>query len=162
MRNFISALAVTAVLVGILASPASAASQGRTVVATIQGGGTSVMDPSDAAGAGPSTFGMGITLYSDGTASGHFDCVDQRRADMPGNIWGEVTGWSGDLNGTITLTVVGKTITIPGGHPVDVVFTVGIQQFGGAGVGHWTLVAYGITFCIETLTSGQIVRRLAA
>jgi hypothetical protein len=38
-------------------------------------------------------------------------------------------------------------------------FTVKIQQFGGAGVGHWTLEIDGVVYCIETLDSGQIVLR---
>lgn len=128
-----------------------------TAVATVSGGGLAIMDPSDAAGAGPSAFGVGATLYSDGTATGHFDCVDLETADHPGNIWGNVTGWFLDANGFINLNIVGKVINFPGGHPSDVAFTVTVQKFGGAGVGHWTLEGYGIVFCIETLTSGQII-----
>jgi hypothetical protein len=32
-----------------------------------------------------------------------------------------------------------------------------IQQFGGAGVGHWTLESGGFIFCNETMASGQLV-----
>ncbi len=45
--------------------------------------------------------------------------------------------------------------------PQAVAFTVKIQQFGGARVGHWTLEAGGLLFCVELLTSGQIVIRYA-
>ncbi len=139
------------------AATATPASSTVTTVATISGGGLAVMDPSDAAGAGPSAFGVGATLYSDGTATGHFDCVDLETADHPGNVWGTVTGWFTDAHGLINLNIVGKIINFPDGHPSDIAFTVTIQKFGGAGVGHWTLEGYGIVFCIETLTSGQII-----
>jgi hypothetical protein len=131
-----------------------------TVVATINGGGTAEMQAPLAAG--DSKFGTGVTLLSDGTASGSFDCVDQH-GDLPGfagNIFGKVTSWS--MEGTVVvLNVTGKFINFPGGHPVDVSFTVKIQQFGGAGVGHWTLESGGVISCYEILTSGQIVIRYA-
>ena len=68
-------------------------------------------------------------------------------------------GLKGDLDGEITLNVVGKFVPLPGGHPMPAEFTVKIQRFGGAGVGHWTLEVDGVVFCIETLDSGQIVLR---
>jgi hypothetical protein len=177
MRRLISALAVAGLLVGLLAGPASAASQGRTVYAHINGGGNAIMtDLPD--GLNRTHWGTGVTLYSDGTASGQFDCVDQHGdvPGYPGNIWGEATSWYIDGDGFIAIVVVGKLVNIPGhgvgdipppgGHPVDVTFTVRIQQFGGAGVGHWTLeveVAPGvvIVFCHELLTSGQIAIKYA-
>src|SRR5207244_7084638 len=55
-------------------SPAVAAKP-VTVVATINGGGTSVMTDLPA-GMGASSFGFHATLFSDGSATGHFDCVD--------------------------------------------------------------------------------------
>ena len=128
-----------------------------SVRATINGGGTAAMQPPLAAGT--THWGAGIKLYSDGTASGSFDCVDQHgdTPGFPGNIWGHVTSWSGDLHGIITLNVVGKVVGFPGGHPQDVSFTVTIQRFGGAGVGQWTLSLGTATACFETLLSGQIV-----
>jgi hypothetical protein len=152
-------LFVVAVLTAVLfAYPATA--NAASVVATINGGGTAIMDPTSFA-QGTTAFGIHATLYSDGTAKGHVDCVDQfGSSTFPGNIFGEVTGWEGSLEtGPITLNVVGKFVGFPGGHPEDVEFTVTIQQFGGAGVGHWTLSVGGFTFCIETLLSGQIVMR---
>jgi hypothetical protein len=136
-----------------------------TVVARINGGGTAEMQllsPDGQGGSGRSMFGTGVTLFSDGSATGNFDCVDQHGdATGGGNIFGKVTSWSkeGDV---YVLQVTGKFINFPGGplprsHPVDVSFTVKIQQFGGAGVGHWSLESGGFIFCWELLTSGQIV-----
>jgi hypothetical protein len=155
MRRLIGTFAVVAVLVGVLAGPASAASHGRTVVARINGGGTAEMQQPGAA-TGITHWGAGVTLYDGGIASGRFDCVDQQGGNFPGNIFGEVTSWSGNLDGgPITLNVVGKFVG-RGGHPSAVEFTVRIQQFGGAGVGRWTLEIGGFLFCVEVLTSGQI------
>jgi hypothetical protein len=137
-------------------APHSAAAKTAAVFARINGGGTAEMQPPLAAGT--THWGAGVTLYSDYTASGSFDCVDQH-GDAPGfagNIWGEVTSWR--MEGTVVvLNVVGKTVSFPGGHPQDVKFTVKIQQFGGAGVGRWTLEIDGFIYCYELLTSGQIV-----
>jgi hypothetical protein len=128
-----------------------------TVVATINGGGTAEMQPPGLA-AGRTSFGVGVKLLSDGSATGHFDCVDQHGGNFPGNVFGHVTSWS--TEGTvIVLNVTGKLVPFPGGHPQDISFTVKIQQFGGAGVGRWTLEVGGVIFCVELLTSGQIVYR---
>jgi hypothetical protein len=137
----------------------SVAAKPATVVATINGGGTAEMQPPGLA-AGKTSFGMGVKLLSDGSATGHFDCVDQGggRSNFPGNIFGEVTSWSME-GSVIVLNVIGKLVPFPGGHPVDVSFTVKIQQFGGAGVGRWTLEVGGVIFCVELVTSGQIVYR---
>ena len=136
------------------------------VVATIIGGGTAEMQPPGFAG--NTVFGLGVKLLSDGSATGHIHCVDQEGSTFPGNIFGEVTTWSTEDGGaTIVLNVIGKFVPIagsagvPGGHPQDTSFTVKVQQFGGAGVGHWTLEVPGFgTICYELLTSGQIVLRL--
>jgi hypothetical protein len=130
-----------------------------TVVATINGGGTAEMQL-PGLGAGSTAFGMEVKLLADGSATGHVDCVDQHGDNFPGNIWGEVTSWRMEGQ-VVVLNVTGKLVPIPGGHPVDVSFTVKIQRFGGAGVGHWTLEAFGTLFCVELLTSGQIVYRPA-
>jgi hypothetical protein len=158
MRSF--GLFVVAVLTAVLfAYPATA--NAASVVATINGGGTAIMDPdrSDFGLAGTTSFGIHATLYSDGTAQGHINCVDQFGSTFPGNIFGEVTSWEGNLDGTITLNVVGKLVAFPGGHPQDVSFAVTILHFGGAGVGQWTLSLGADTACFETLLSGQIVMR---
>lgn len=165
MRRLIGTFSLVVVLVGVLAGPASAGSHGRTVVARINGGGTAEMQAGGLA-QGITHWGAGVTLYSDGTASGHIDCVDQRGGNFPGNVFGEVISWSGNLDGgPITLNVVGKFVGA-GGHPADTSFRVTIQAFGGAGVGRWTLeveVAPGffVLFCVELVTSGQVVLRAA-
>ena len=155
MRRF--GLSVVAVLTAVLfAYPATA--NAASVEATINGGGTAIMDPTSFA-QGTTAFGIHATLYSDGTARGNINCVDQHGSTLPGNIFGEVTSWEGSLDGTITLNVVGKLVEFPGGHPQDVSFSVTILQFGGAGVGQCTLSVPGFTVCFETLLSGQIVMR---
>jgi len=135
----------------------TAVARGATVVATIHGGGTAEMQPPGLA-AGRTAFGMEVTLLADGSATGHVDCVDQHGDNLPGNIFGEVSSWRMEGQ-VVVLNVTGKLIRFPGGHPVPVSFTLKIQQFGGAGVGHWTLEVGGRLFCIELLTSGQIVYR---
>ena len=160
MKRLLSSIAVAAVLVGTMVGPASAARP--NVVATIIGGGTSTMaEVFGIPNPGSSVFGFNAKLMSDGSAVGHIMCLDQHgdAPGFPGNIFGEVVSWSGDLDGEITLNVVGKFLPLPGGHPTPAAFTVKIQQFGGAGVGHWTLESDGVVFCIETLDSGQIVLR---
>ena len=158
MRSF--GLFVVAVLTAVLfAYPVTA--NAATVVATINGGGTAIMDPSKSALSleGTSSFGMHATLYSDGTAKGHLNCIDQQNhSNSPGNIFGEVTSWSGSPDSP-TLNVVGKFVSLPGGHPEDVEFSVTILHFGGAGVGQWTLHFGTFVVCFETLMSGQIVMR---
>ena len=140
----------------------SVAGLAATVVATINGGGTAEMEVPGFLGS--TAFGMEVKLLADGSATGHFDCLDQQRSTHPGNIFGEVTSWSNvgtEAEPIIVLHVTGKLVRIPGGHPVDVSFTVTIQKFGGAGVGHWTLEFGGRILCFEILTSGQIVYRRA-
>jgi hypothetical protein len=106
-----------------------------------------------------SSFGIHATLYSDGTATGHVDCVDQMGDFSVGNIFGEVTRWSMGPYG-LSLFVTGDLVSIPGGHPVDLQFVVTIQAFGGAGVGHWTLGRDPAhSFCVELLLSGHLVAR---
>jgi len=163
IRLFRVPAALLAALGLLIASVAPASAARPTVVATIHGGGTSTMaEVFGIANPGTSVFGFNIKLMSDGSATGHIVCLDQHGSapGFPGNIFGPVVSWSGDLDGDITLNVVGgKFLPIPGGHPVETAFTVKIQQFGGAGVGHWTLEVDGVVFCIETLDSGQIVLR---
>jgi len=86
----------------LFAYPATA--NAASVVATINGGGTAIMDPnrSDFGLAGTTSFGIHATLYSDGTARGHINCVDQVGSTSPGNIFGEITSWEGNLDGSIT------------------------------------------------------------
>src|SRR5437667_10070136 len=92
-------LFVAAVLTAVLvAYPATA--NAASVVAIINGGGTAVMDPSrsDFGLAGTTSFGIHATLYDDGTAKGHINCIDQMGSTFPGNNFGEVTSWSGSVD----------------------------------------------------------------
>lgn len=159
MRSF--GLFVVAVLTAVLfAYPATA--NAASVVATINGGGTAIMDPTSVL-QGTTAFHIRAELFDDAahTARGNVGCLDQFGGTFPGNIFGEVTSWEGSLDGSpVTLHVTGKLVTIPGGLANrNQQFTVTIEQFGGAGVGHWTLSIGGFTYCIETLLTGQIVMR---
>jgi len=162
IKKLLSLVPAISLAVAMLAShPLAAAANTATVVGTINGGGTAFMTGGLAAGMkGISSFGFHATLYSDGTASGHVDCVDQMGDSLPGNIFGAVTNWSRNADGTINLQVTGKFVGIPGGHPGPVTFALTITRPGGPGVGGWTLSVGATTFCIELLVSGQIVERL--
>jgi hypothetical protein len=163
MRKLVNLLPAISLAVAMLAShPAAAAASAPTVVATINGGGTASMCCTTAAGLkSVSAFGIHATLFSDGSAQGHFDCVDLMGDTMPGNVFGPITSWSLNSDGSINLFITDGSLvgthggaTFHGGrHP-----HVTIQSFGGAGVGHWTLTnAAGVVVCDETLISGQIV-----
>jgi len=142
----------------------SVVANAATVVGMISGGGTSIMTD----GKGFTTFSIDATLFSDGTARGHIDCVDRvgSAPGYPGNIFGAVTSWSRNIDGTISLHVTdGKLVVFPDGLvvPGGLPFTVTIQTYGGTGVGHWTLdigpAPTSSPICIELLSSGQIVAR---
>ena len=83
MRSF--GLFVVAVLTAVLfAYPATA--NAAPVEATINGGGTAIMDPTGSVLglAGTTAFEIHATLYSDGTARGHVNCVDQAGSTFRG------------------------------------------------------------------------------
>jgi hypothetical protein len=156
-----------ALLAAALSVASTAVAAKPTVVATINGGGTSVMTDLPA-GMGVTSFSFHATLYSDRSAKGHVDCVDHMGdvPGYPGNIFGEITGWSPNADGTVNLEITdGKLVNIPGGLvvPGGLPFTVTIQSPGGPGVGHWTLDVPGVVspfnggpICQELLVSGQI------
>jgi hypothetical protein len=164
--TFIAALSLAFAMLAIQPGAANAA----TVVGRINGGGISVMTDLPP-GMGATSFGFEATLFSDGTAQGHFTCVDQMGdvPGYPGNIFGAITSWSRNADGTVSLHVTdaklvmfGSGLVISGGLP----FTVTIQTFGGRGVGHWTLAVPGVPspfnggpICQELMVSGQIVVR---
>jgi hypothetical protein len=165
--NFIPAISLT---VAMLASHPVAASAAVTAVGTINGGGTAIMTDVAAAGfGGVSSFAVHATLFSDGSASGHFDCVDHMNnpPGYAGNIFGDITSWSKDAQGLHLYVTNGSLV----GHGSPkargvLAFSVTIQSLGGAGVGHWTLDFPGAPspfnggpICQELLTSGQIVAR---
>ena len=140
-------------------TPQAQAGKPAAIVATISGGGTANMDD----GQGRSAWGLGVQLLSDGSARGHFECVDQMGDAFPGNFIGQVTSWSLNGNGEWTVSGVGRVVSFPpyffiaDGLP----FTVTIQAFGGPGVGHWTFDVpdLGGRVCTETVITGQITVR---
>jgi len=165
MQKLVKLIAAISLAVAMLASQPVAANA-ATVVGRINGGGMAMMED----GMGVSTFGFEATLFSDGSARGHFDCVDQMgdTPGYPGNIFGEITSWSRNpTTGAVSLYVTdGKLVSFPNGLvvPGGLPFTVTIQTFGGAGIGHWTLDVPGIhgplgPICVELLISGQIAAR---
>jgi len=161
MQKLVRLIAAISLAVAVLVSQPVVANA-ASVIGTINGGGTATMTD----GMGVSSFAVHATLFSDGTARGRFVCVDQVGAapGYPGNIFGDITGWSGNpATGPLTLQITGgKFLSIPGGLVArGLSFTVTIQQFGGAGVGRWTLDIPGPSgpICQELLLSGQIVFR---
>lgn len=167
MQKLVKLIGAISLAIAMLASQSMVANA-ATVVGRISGGGTSTMTDLPA-GMGVTSFAIHATLFADHTAQGRVDCVDHVGdvPGYPGNIFGEITGWSGNLtNGPLTLQITGgKLVSIPGGLvvPGGLSFTVTIQQFGGAGIGHWTLDVPGLRspfnggpICQELLDSGQI------
>ncbi len=143
-----------------------------TVVATIKGHGTA--DMVDPIAAGKTVFSFsGVKLLSDGSAKGDVICEDTfsgatplgLELGYPGIVSAKMTSWSAE-GAVIVLNMVGTVVPYlaPDGHrgtPQDVVLTVKIYKFGGAGVSYWTMedTASGFIFCYELLASGQIVYR---
>ena len=164
MRRLVNLIASISLALAMLASQ-SVVANAATVVGRISGGGTAIMTD----GKGLTTFAIDATLFSDGTARGHIDCVDRvgSAPGYPGNIFGAVTSWSRNADdGTISLHVSdGKLVVFPNGLvvPGGLPFTVTIQTYGGAGVGHWTLnvgpIRTSNPICTELLTSGRIEAR---
>jgi hypothetical protein len=175
MKKLSYLVPVISFAMAMLVSHPVAASAAVAVVGTVSGGGTAVMTDVAAAGfGGTSSFGFQATLFSGGSAIGHFDCVDHMNnpPGYPGNIFGDITSWSMDTAGLHLYVTNGKLV----GHGLPVVrsglaFTVTIQSFGSAGVGQWTLDSTpsglpgfvspfnGGPICQELLISGQIVAR---
>ncbi len=150
----------------VSSQPADAKS--RTLVATIHGAGGAVMDAGAPILRGGTTYSIDARLYSDGTASGFFDCVDVAGSTFPGDFRGPITSWK-KVGGKITLSGTGKLFDLHGDPFPDTgmtsfEYTVTIQKFGGAGKGHWTLAVpffaaagFGDPICSELLTSGRLV-----
>src|SRR5256885_11018375 len=88
MKKLLSLVPAISLAVALLAShPVAAAANARTVVGTINGGGTAFMTGGLAAGMkGTSAFGGHATLDSHGTASGHVHFVDPNGDSFAGKI----------------------------------------------------------------------------
>jgi hypothetical protein len=160
MKKLVTVI-LTILLTSTMFASRPVAVSASSVLETVNGGGTALMGPPGSA-KGVSSFGFHATLYADGSAVGHFDCVDQM-GDVTGagNIFGDITSWSRNGDGTVSLYVTnGKFVKFPGGLVASGIdFTVTIQKYGGAGVGHWSLTTGKGIICWETLISGQIVEK---
>ncbi|MDQ2915527.1 MAG: hypothetical protein M3T56_20065 [Chloroflexota bacterium] len=158
LRILIPAILLVAAMVGS-SQPADAKS--KTLVATIHGRGSAVMDGPVLFGG--TTYSIDARLFSDGLAEGFFDCVDVAGSTFPGDVFGPIKHWKKNVDGTITLS---GTLQLLGGGPATYAYTLTIQKFGGPGTGHWTLSVpifaaqgFGEPICTETLTSGRLVLR---
>lgn len=153
-------ISVTLLVVAMIASSLPADAKSVHLVATIHGAGGAVMDAASPL-QGTTTYSIDAQLFSDGTATGFFDCADLAGSTLPGDIQGPITSWK-KVDGKITLSGIAHTA-----KKSNLAYTVAIQKFGGAGKGHWTLdVPFFQTFlnvvapvCSELLTSGRLVIR---
>ena len=175
-RRLLVALVVATAWLATVAAPASAGDgnkdnsgrhgEGRhpSLVGTIHGAGGAVMDAASPL-KGTTTYSIDAKLFSDGSATGFFDCADLAGSTAEGDIFGPITSWKKvdgkiALSGTAELWNLGRTVRL---DPRNLNYTVTIQKFGGAGVGHWTLdvPAYqkptDPPLCSELLTSGHLV-----
>jgi hypothetical protein len=151
---------VAFVIAAMVASSLPADAKSVHLVATIHGSGGAVMDAASPL-KGTTTYSIDAQLFSDGTATGFFDCADLAGSTLPGDIQGPITSWK-RVNGKITLSGIAHTA-----KKSNLAYTVAIQKFGGAGKGHWTLdVPFFQAFlnvvppvCSELLTSGRLVIR---
>src|SRR2546430_16085981 len=101
IKKLLSLVPAVSLAVAMLAShPVAAAANAATVVGTINGGGTAFMKGGGAAGMkGVRSVWFYATLYSDGTPSGHVDCVDPKGDSPPRNIFGAGTKWARNADG---------------------------------------------------------------
>jgi hypothetical protein len=156
-RLLVSAALVVAAMVASLL-PADAESV--HLVATIHGAGGAVMDAASPL-KGDTTYSIDAQLFSDGTATGFFDCADLAGSTFPSDISGPITSWK-KVDGKITLSGTAQLRDLSGNLIAsNLKYTVAIQKFGGAGKGHWTLAVPPNTppVCSELLTSGKLVMR---
>lgn len=116
---------------------ANVRADGPVAVVHVDGGGTGLfIDPSiTPTDQGLTTnFGVGATIYSDGTAKGHFTCLIPTIVVVDGQY---TQGSYDEESGVATLSGVG-ILYFPTFEPIPVEFTNTFQA-GGAGVGILTL-----------------------
>ncbi len=154
--------AVLLVAAMVASSQPADARHGARLVATIHGAGFAMMDAGGQI-RGNTRFSIDAKLYSDGTATGFVDCEDfggslwnGRPAD--GDVYGPFTSWK-KVNGKIALIGTLQLRGDPSGAVFGTIVT--IQEFGGAGKGHWTMSvpdfeAGGPPICSESITSGRV------
>src|SRR5438874_12429905 len=142
MKKLFSLIPAISLAMVVFASHPAAAANAVTVVGTINGGGTALMTSGPGAGGKSVTsFAIHATLYSDGTATGHVDCVDQMGDTLAGNIFGEVTRWSMGPYG-LTLFVNGKLFTLPGDQHDAANFPFTNTRLDVSGVSQWYRVKH--------------------
>src|SRR5262245_18493875 len=98
MRQMLRLLGVGAVVVSsITARPGSLAA--TTAIAMVSGGGTAdfVTTPNSVTTSGYTDFSIGVTVYSDGTAKGHFVCMVPAVVTISGDIVGGVRQADGSV-----------------------------------------------------------------
>ena len=152
------------VIAGLVGGSQQASASSVHLVANINGSGRATMDAASPI-QGTTTYFIHARLYSDGTVIGRFDCVDLAGSTFgggsaAGDFFGPITKWAMLPSGEITLSGTGKLRPLGGDLlPVDFPYTITIQKFGGAGVGHWTLNVplFDGVICSEILTSGRLV-----
>ena len=167
-------LVLVAILMAVITlSPLPAVAQGATKVT---GGGTGTFG-ADLDGDGDidgSQFGMGIVIWEDGSAQGHFECLMAGTSDIFGlplmAVEGEVASGSDNGDGSATFSGV-STVNLGNGQIfTGVPFEVTVTE-GGPGVGTLTLTVIGAFDGVpgdtiigngnydlptETVSSGQI------
>jgi len=124
---------------------AANAAQAAPIVAQVGGGGIAVFDAPDAAQyLGMTTpFGIGVTLRSDGSAMGHFECL------ITGVLANSVHVTSGSVNADGSVTFSGPgTVHFAGGGVFLCPLETIVVTAGGPGVG---------TFCIGPPSPGDTV-----
>jgi len=153
------------VIAGMVGGSQQASASSVYLVANINGSGRATMDAASPI-QGTTTYFIHARLYSDGTVVGRFDCVDLAGSTFgvgsaAGDFFGPITRWAMLPGGEITLSGTGKLRPLGGDlDPTDYPYTITIQKFGGAGVGHWTLnvpLFAPVAICSEILTSGRLV-----
>src|SRR5437867_3023413 len=111
-----------------LATARPAAAQGSPA-AMVNGGGTAAFDDPRFEG-GTTQFSMGATVYADGSANGHFECI------IKGVLSWSVMVTSGSLNPDGSVTIAGPSIVhFAGGGTLLIPDAFVIAYDGGPGVG---------------------------
>jgi hypothetical protein len=172
MRKLVLLLA-RMLLLALFLSPLLASAQGTV---RVTGGGTGTFN-ADLDGDGDidgSQFGIGVTIYANSSAKGHFLCLMAGRSDILGlslmAVQGPVNEGNDNGNGSVTFSGVGS-VNLGNGTIFDgIPFTVTVKA-GGAGVGTLQLTVIGAfdgvpgdtnpgngnyDLPIETVNSGRI------
>ncbi|HMC65732.1 MAG TPA: hypothetical protein VKI65_12400 [Gemmataceae bacterium] len=149
-------LSVAALLAGLSLAAFTAGADGADAVANVTGGGQAMFDDPrfEEMGTPTTTFGMGVTILSDGSAKGHFECL------INGVLALSVMPVDGTLNNDGSATFSGPGIVhFAGGDTFFCdCFTV-TATAGGRGVGTFCLgpPTFPDTDCDhETVTDGNI------